>query len=160
MKRALTALAICALAGLGLGATGTATQASALSAGASSGTMPVLAEKSNLVEIQHRDRRWDNRRWDNRRHWRRDRDRDRHWRRPRSGIYFEFGTGGFRYGPPAYVHPPYYAPPRYVAPRPTYGLSAAHVNWCYARYRSYRASDNTFQPYNGPRRVCVSPYLG
>ncbi|MGV3652562.1 MAG: BA14K family protein, partial [Devosia sp.] len=26
------------------------------------------------------------------------------------------------------------------------------------RYRSYRASDNTFQPYNGPRQQCVSPY--
>ncbi|TIT86520.1 MAG: BA14K family protein, partial [Mesorhizobium sp.] len=22
----------------------------------------------------------------------------------------------------------------------------------------YRASDNTFQPYNGPRQQCVSPY--
>ncbi len=34
----------------------------------------------------------------------------------------------------------------------------AHVNWCYNRYRSYRAYDNTFQPYYGPRRQCVSPY--
>lgn len=34
----------------------------------------------------------------------------------------------------------------------------AHVQWCYDRYRSYRASDNTFQPYNGPRQQCVSPY--
>ncbi|WP_269929421.1 BA14K family protein [Aminobacter sp. HY435] len=49
--------------------------------------------------------------------------------------------------------------PRYVAPRyaqPAYGN--AHVQWCYDRYRSYRASDNTFQPYNGPRRQCYSPY--
>jgi hypothetical protein len=38
------------------------------------------------------------------------------------------------------------------------GLSNAHVQWCYDRYRSYRASDNTFQPYNGPRRQCNSPY--
>lgn len=37
-----------------------------------------------------------------------------------------------------------------------YGSS--HVGWCSDRYRSYRASDNTFQPYNGPRRTCVSPY--
>jgi hypothetical protein len=35
---------------------------------------------------------------------------------------------------------------------------SAHVQWCYDRYRSYRASDNTYQPYNGPRRQCVSPY--
>lgn len=38
------------------------------------------------------------------------------------------------------------------------GSSSAHVDWCYNRYRSYRASDNTFQPYNGPRRPCNSPY--
>ncbi len=37
-------------------------------------------------------------------------------------------------------------------------LSQAHVDWCYSQYRSYRASDNTFQPYNGPRRACSSPY--
>jgi hypothetical protein len=34
----------------------------------------------------------------------------------------------------------------------------AHVEWCYDRYRSYRASDNTFQPYHGPRQQCYSPY--
>jgi hypothetical protein len=33
-----------------------------------------------------------------------------------------------------------------------------HVQWCYNRYRSYRAWDNTFQPYHGPRRQCYSPY--
>lgn len=38
------------------------------------------------------------------------------------------------------------------------GGGNAHVQWCYDRYRSYRASDNTFQPYNGPRRQCYSPY--
>ena len=42
---------------------------------------------------------------------------------------------------------------------PGYGrLTRAHIDWCYSNYRSYRASDNTFQPYNGPRRQCVSPY--
>lgn len=34
----------------------------------------------------------------------------------------------------------------------------AHVRWCYRHYRSYRAYDNTYQPYYGPRRQCVSPY--
>jgi hypothetical protein len=33
---------------------------------------------------------------------------------------------------------------------------SAHIEWCYDRYRSYRASDNTFQPNNGPRRQCIS----
>ncbi|MEO9340318.1 BA14K family protein [Mesorhizobium sp. SB112] len=32
----------------------------------------------------------------------------------------------------------------------------AHVQYCYDRYRSYRASDNTFQPNSGPRRQCIS----
>jgi hypothetical protein len=36
----------------------------------------------------------------------------------------------------------------------SYGNS--HVDWCYSRYRSYRSSDNTFQPNYGPRRQCVS----
>ena len=34
----------------------------------------------------------------------------------------------------------------------------AHVQWCYDRYRSYRAWDNSFQPYDGPRQQCYSPY--
>jgi BA14K-like protein len=34
----------------------------------------------------------------------------------------------------------------------------SHVGWCSDRYRSYRASSNTYKPYNGPRRICYSPY--
>ncbi|MGB8818244.1 MAG: BA14K family protein [Rhizobiaceae bacterium] len=34
----------------------------------------------------------------------------------------------------------------------------AHLNWCENRYRSYRPYDNSWKPYNGPRRICVSPY--
>jgi hypothetical protein len=34
----------------------------------------------------------------------------------------------------------------------------SHVAWCYDHYRSYRAADNTFQPLNGSRRQCYSPY--
>ncbi|MFK4823800.1 BA14K family protein [Paenochrobactrum sp. BZR 588] len=40
--------------------------------------------------------------------------------------------------------------------RPT--MSQAHINWCANKYRSYRAYDNSFQPYNGPRKLCYSPY--
>ncbi|PKA40121.1 BA14K family protein [Rhizobium sullae] len=47
--------------------------------------------------------------------------------------------------------------PRYVAP-PAYSGGGGHVAWCANRYRSYRAYDNTFQPYNGPRQQCYSPY--
>jgi hypothetical protein len=42
--------------------------------------------------------------------------------------------------------------------QPVYRGGDAHVQWCYDRYRSYRASDNSYQPYNGPRRQCQSPY--
>ncbi|MCC5986362.1 MAG: BA14K family protein [Pararhodobacter sp.] len=45
-------------------------------------------------------------------------------------------------------------------PRTRHGsyLSRDHINWCHNRWRSYRVSDNSYQPFNGPRRVCVSPY--
>jgi len=44
-------------------------------------------------------------------------------------------------------------------PAPAYRPAGnAHVQWCHDRYQSYRAYDNTFQPYNGPRQQCYSPY--
>ena len=43
-------------------------------------------------------------------------------------------------------------------PAPAYRDGDAHVRWCYDRYRSYRAYDNTFQPLRGPRQHCYSPY--
>lgn len=48
-----------------------------------------------------------------------------------------------------------------IAPqqRPAYSNStSAHVDWCYSRYRSYSAYDNSFQPYYGPRQQCISPH--
>lgn len=48
------------------------------------------------------------------------------------------------------------AQPRYAPPQAYEAQD--HVAWCYSQYRSYRASDNTFQPYGGPRQPCVSPY--
>lgn len=51
------------------------------------------------------------------------------------------------------------AQPRYYGDnRRYYRTGGSHADWCYARYRSYRAYDNTFQPYNGRRRQCISPY--
>jgi hypothetical protein len=38
-------------------------------------------------------------------------------------------------------------------------LGAGHLEWCGSRYRSYRPGDNSYQPYSGGRRPCVSPYL-
>lgn len=64
-----------------------------------------------------------------------------------------------------YYGDPYYAPRRvyrrrHYEPRRVYRRHRgdAHTSWCYDRYRSYRAYDDTFQPYHGPRRRCWSPY--
>jgi hypothetical protein len=92
------------------------------------------------------------RRHDDRRHWdRHDRDRRHYRHRPRVGIHIGPIIPSYRYVEPQY---------RYVQPRPSRRivLSRAHVNWCENRYRSYRAWDNTFQPYHGPRQQCWSPY--
>lgn len=78
-----------------------------------------------------------------------------------SGYYDPGYYGSGYYGPYYYGSTRYYAPPRYYAPRyyrQTYYGGNGHVRWCFARYRSYRAYDNTFQPYHGPRQACVSPY--
>jgi len=60
-----------------------------------------------------------------------------------------------------YVYP---APRRHVyhpAPRRAYQSDwGAHVAWCYDRWRSYSEYDNTYQPFNGPRRECRSPFYG
>ena len=37
-------------------------------------------------------------------------------------------------------------------------MNPSHIRWCHDRYRSYREYDNSWQPYNGPRRQCRSPY--
>ena len=66
-------------------------------------------------------------------------------RYPSRRSYYSFSWGWP--GPYIYVPRYYYRP-----------YNNAHLQWCYRRYRSYRASDNTFQPYHGPRRKCISPY--
>lgn len=110
--------------------------------------------------------------------WRRDRHqrRDRFERRGRD-VYWH-GHRGYRDHRPGYRrHGDFWFPaaafiagavisgaianqqPRHVAPQTrVYRGSDAHVDYCLNRYRSYRPSDNTFQPYNGPRRQCTSPY--
>jgi hypothetical protein len=68
---------------------------------------------------------------------------------------------GYWFPPAAFARPVVVAPaPRtvVVAPAPVVSLTAAHIRWCYATYVSYRSSDNSYQPYEGPRRQCWSPY--
>jgi hypothetical protein len=102
-----------------------------------------------------RERRF-SRNWDNGDDWRW--RRHHHRRHFRGGDAALLGLGlGLGLGSLAYGN--YYDPyPRYVQPRRIYRSSNAHVQWCYDRYRSYRAWDNTFQPYHGPRQQCWSPY--
>lgn len=119
-------------------------------------TKPAVATE-NVVPVQYRE-------WDRRRNW-----DGRHMRRPpphRDGFYnghrgYRDRRAGYRY------HNGYWFPLAAFAtgaiiggamqqPRPAYGGS--HVSWCQNRWRSYRAYDNSYQPSNGPRRICVSPY--
>ncbi|MBN9233311.1 MULTISPECIES: BA14K family protein [Phyllobacteriaceae] len=94
------------------------------------------------------------------------------------GFYYFNGHRGYRYGRPgwrqyngwwfppaafmagaiiggALASPPP-PPPVY---RRAYRLSDAHVRWCYDRYRSYRASDNSYLASGNIRRECISPYM-
>lgn len=77
----------------------------------------------------------------------------RHGYRYHNGYWFPlaaFGAGALIGGAIASDQP------RYV--RPSNGINPRHYEWCANRYRSYRGYDNTFQPNNGPRRQCLSPF--
>jgi hypothetical protein len=72
------------------------------------------------------------------------------------------GHRGYRTYRPGYRrYNGYWFPPAAFATGVVIGTTIrggnAHVRWCRNRYVSYRVSDNTYQPYNGPRRECVSP---
>ncbi|MGO7920713.1 BA14K family protein [Rhizobium ruizarguesonis] len=41
-----------------------------------------------------------------------------------------------------------------IASQPRTRAYSSHADYCYSRYRSYRAYDNTYQPNYGPRRQC------
>ncbi|WP_442578017.1 BA14K family protein [Mesorhizobium sp. ASY16-5R] len=138
------------------------------------------SERRKFRREGRRDRReWrhDNRR--DRREWRRDNRRDRwdrrEWRREarrdhRRGYYR--GYRGYDYYRPGYRRYDdgfWYPAGAFVAgaiiggalanqPRVVVNEGSSHTQWCYNRYRSYRAYDNTFQPNYGPRRECISPY--
>ena len=120
---------------------------------------PAAAAQNAVTEVQYRDR-WERRR--DRREARRD------YRRGYRAGYYN-GHRGYRDRRPGYRHYNGYWFPLAaftagaiiggaVQARPSAAFSARHYQWCENRYRSYRASDNTFQPYNGPRQQCNSPY--
>lgn len=111
-------------------------------------------------------RNWDRgRNWNNGRAYRHYGGHRRHWRGNgwNNGGAFALGLGlgvplGYYGGYYNNYYGGYYDEPIY-RPRVIHRRAgSAHVEWCYDRYRSYRAWDNTFQPYNGPRQLCYSPY--
>lgn len=114
-----------------------------------------------------RDRRGGRERWHRGGYGRHDGWRGGH-RGWRNGYRSHYGRDRDYYGSAAVLGlglgllaaPRYYAPDyEYVQPRRVYrSVGNTHVQWCYNRYRSYRPSDNSFQPYNGPRQQCYSPY--
>ncbi len=123
-----------------------------------------LAAVDDLVQVQHRrshnrDGRWDDRGgynpygYDNRHH------RSQSYRAPRrqsSGPDLGSAIVGAIIG--GIIVNQAQQSRQYRAPAGRIYLSQNHVNWCVNRWRSYRVSDNSYQPYNGPRRVCNSPY--
>ena len=60
--------------------------------------------------------------------------------------HFHTRSGAIRYG----------SPKRTV--RKVVRISNAHARYCFGKYKSYRVSDNTYQPFKGPRRACRSPF--
>ena len=79
--------------------------------------------------------------------------------RPQPRYYYQPRRDRLGFGPSRYVHPPYYIRPRYGVAPGVHRLPPAHISWCRSNYRSYRISDDTFQPRHGPRQRCLSPHL-
>lgn len=138
---------------------------------------PTAQQQSDVTQVQDRRirRGWDRDRrgWDRGRNWDRRnwRDARRHYRGgPRYGWYnghrgYRDRRAGYRYHNGWWFPGAAFLGGAIVGSAiansnnaPRYSGGNSHVSWCYDRYRSYRASDNTFQPYNGPRRQCYSPY--
>lgn len=138
--------------------------------GVSVAAVPAFAGPANIVSeaqfitVQHRG------------NWERDRDRrgDRRGFERRGGYAYYNGHRGSRERRSGWrQYNGYYFPPAAFIfgaivggalsnqnnNQNTVRITRDHLVWCENRYRSYRASDNTFQPYNGPRRQCISPYL-
>jgi hypothetical protein len=156
MKRMLSMVCAAAIA-----VSGAATSAMAMPAG-----VATKAEVgSNVLQVQDRQ-------WIDRRGPRPDRERGYYRRGP--DVYYNGHRGSFRARPGwRRYNDAWFPPAAFIAgaiiggaisrgvnpPAPAVRLPAAHVQWCSQRYRSYRPADNTFQPYNGPRRECRSPYF-
>ncbi len=122
---------------------------------------PAIQQTDNqppgLTEVQYRH---------NNRHYRgRHRPHYRPHHRPHHRPGYWHGHRGYRYHRPGYRrHGGWWYPMAAFTAGAIIGgavsqppRGSAHVRWCASRYKTYRASDNTYQPSKGPRRQCVSP---
>ena len=50
------------------------------------------------------------------------------------------------------------APANELASETAGQLSPAHIEWCSRKFRSYRPETDSYTPYSGGSRPCVSPY--
>lgn len=116
---------------------------------ASTGILNGIGSGTHAVDVQYRRKKKRSRRHRSRRHHWRGHRGSRHWRpgyrRHSNGWWFPLAAfGALAAGAAANAA----------------GLPPEHYRWCDNRYRSYDYETNTFQPYNGPRRRCNSPYDG
>ncbi|CAN7216589.1 BA14K family protein [Rhizobium sp. LjRoot98] len=131
--------------------------------------VPVAAERSNVEAVQYN--RYGERHYNNRPRYNNNRryyNNNRHGYYRHGGYSYYNGHRGYNYYRPGYrEYNGFWFPLGAFAAgaviggaiaQPPVRYGGSHVEWCYNRYRSYRAYDNTYQPNNGPRRQCNSPY--
>ncbi len=123
------------------------------------GPNPSASGRAIVEQVQYRDHhRWDRRydRWD-RRGWHNGHRGYAHsrpgYRRHSDGYWYPLAA----LGAAAIIGGVIVSQPS--RPRVEAGINPRHVEWCSARYRSYRSYDNTFQPNYGPRQQCYSPWF-
>jgi hypothetical protein len=135
------------------------------------GSDVVKVQDNSPLWLQRKHMRNDARRYDRDRRWSSNRrsNSDRRWRNEERAGWYR-GHRGYRYQRRGYrYHDGFWFPlaafgagaligGAIANDRGYVGGGGSHTSWCANRYRSYRAYDNTFQPYNGPRQQCVSPY--
>ena len=150
-----------------------------LAAFAPASAAPMIVQKpavevtgaSGLVEVQYRDKRRYYR-YNQQRQYKEHHNAGRGFYRQNNRGYYN-GHRGYRQQRRGYrQHNGYWFPPAAFALGAIIGgamnnnnnvvrpgsSNPQHVRWCDAKYRSYDVRSNTFQPYNGPRRECRSPY--
>ena len=144
---------------------------------APAGAAPLMVQKpavqitgaNSLVDVQYRDRQ---RLYNYREYRERRRDNRRGFYRHNNRGYYN-GHRGYRNHRRGYrQHNGFWFPPAAFALGAIIGgaidngrvvrpgsMNPQHVRLCHQKYRSYRASDNTFQPYHGPRKQCRTRYF-